>query len=57
MVMNNATIAISRKENLYRSLMRKSFEIARKNREKSNAILEKAAQLKEEIMLLKSQSN
>ncbi|MGJ8684095.1 MAG: hypothetical protein ACSHWW_05710 [Nonlabens sp.] len=55
--MNNATIAISRKENLYRSLMRKSFEIARKNREKSNAILEKAAQLKEEIMLLKSQSN
>lgn len=48
---------ISKKEETYCSMMRKSFRIAPKDRERSNDILKKAAQLKEEIALLKTQSN
>lgn len=48
---------LNKKEKEYCSMMRKSFEIAVKDRDKSEAILKKAARLKEEIKLLKSQSN
>lgn len=49
--------AIGKKEQQFSAMIRKSFDIAVKDRSKSEIILQKAAQLKDEIKLLKRQRN
>ncbi|MBF4984044.1 hypothetical protein FNJ87_07390 [Nonlabens mediterrranea] len=51
--MSDQTLDLYKKERLYCSMIRKSFDIALKDRDRSQAILKKAEKLKAEIILLK----
>ncbi|WP_170061684.1 hypothetical protein [Nonlabens arenilitoris] len=51
--MSDRTLDLYKKERLYCSMIRKSFDVALKDRDRSQAILKKAELLKAEIIQLK----